>query len=87
MRVRSITDCIPISAKKIEMDTIFDETLEEIVKEIKFLRAPEFIIPVSNEISLPIKQVALNLFGIVYAATILESKRSSGQKVLLFPEL
>uniref|UniRef100_A0A1I7W188 RCR-type E3 ubiquitin transferase n=1 Tax=Loa loa TaxID=7209 RepID=A0A1I7W188_LOALO len=80
MRIRSITDCIPISGKKFEADTIFDEILEEIVKEIRFLRTPEFIIPISNETSLPVKQVALNLFGITYAATVLESKRSSGQK-------
>lgn len=81
MRIRSITDCIPISNKKLESDAIFDQTLEEIVKEIRFLRVPEFIIPISNDASLPIKQVAMNLFGIAYATTILESKRSSGQKV------
>ncbi|VDM12020.1 unnamed protein product [Wuchereria bancrofti] len=80
MRIKSITDCIPISGKKVETDTIFDETLEEIVKEIKFLRAPEFMIPVCNETSLSSKHVALNLFGITYAATILESRRSVGQK-------
>ncbi|VBB27565.1 unnamed protein product [Acanthocheilonema viteae] len=77
MRIRSITDSIPISGKS---DAIFDETLEEIVKEIRFLRAPEFTIPVSNKTSLSIKQVAMNLFGIAYATTVLESKRSSAQK-------
>ncbi|VIO97478.1 B-box zinc finger family protein [Brugia malayi] len=80
MRIKSITDCIPISGKKIEADTVFDETLEEIVKEIQFLRAPEFLIPVRNETSLSSKHVALNLFGITYAATILESRRAVGQK-------
>ncbi|CAG9534611.1 unnamed protein product [Cercopithifilaria johnstoni] len=80
MRIRSITDCVPISGKKFESNAIFDETLEEIVKEIRFLRAPEFMIPISNETSLPIKQVAMNLFGIAYATTILESKRSFAQK-------
>ncbi|MCP9259802.1 E3 ubiquitin-protein ligase rpm-1 [Dirofilaria immitis] len=80
MRIRSITDCIPITDKKIETETILNGTVEEIVQEIKFLRTPEFIIPISNETSLPIKQIALNLFGVAYAATILESKRPCGQK-------
>lgn len=82
MRIRSITDCIPVSGKKFETDSVLDETIEEIFKEIRFLRAPEFIIPISNETSLPIKQVAMNLFGITYATTVLESKRSSVEKVL-----
>uniref|UniRef100_A0A915PSJ6 RCR-type E3 ubiquitin transferase n=1 Tax=Setaria digitata TaxID=48799 RepID=A0A915PSJ6_9BILA len=84
MRIRSITDCIPITNKKpeaIERGTALDEDLEVVIKEIKFLRTPEFIIPSLNETSLPVKQIALNLLGITYVATILESRKPSGQKI------
>lgn len=81
MRVQSITNCIPISEKKFETNIIVNNDLGEFLNETKFLRAPEFIIPIKNETKLSMKQVALNFFGITYAATLLESKQLAGPKV------
>lgn len=87
MRIKSITPYVPRSGEKPETNKV-DESLEAMVKEINFLRVPEFMIPTTSETGLPIRQLALNLLGTTYVATLLESRRPSEQKVCVFhPEL
>ncbi|VDK29643.1 unnamed protein product [Gongylonema pulchrum] len=80
MRIKSISACLPRSQEAKSSDA----NMEALAKEISFLRAPEFMIPMVGEISLPIRQLALNLLSTAYVATMLESRRPSEQKVDYF---